>query len=152
MDDTTKNNVQQGAAMPQDMATPVAPANPIPDMTQPNPLPVDPMDSAKVPDLPTTLGVPAQSAMPTVDPMSAMQQMAGQPAQQPTPLDTNAMPQPVMPTAPMDAPAPVMSQPDPQMPTPSARQPEDLGPVTMEDLMEELQHIEDKLDEMDEKL
>lgn len=70
-----------------------------------------------------------------------------------------AMPQaPVMPSQPADsaAPAPV-AMPAQDMPAAPAQDgaqstPAQLGPVTNEELMEELQHIEDRLDEMEEKL
>lgn len=129
-------------AAPMDAPVPTAPvvdpANaPIQEPT-PTPMPVDPMDNPQVPNLPMAPVAPEVPAaqMPAPD-MTMSQQVAPQPqvaavapAPQPMPSIDSAVSTPA-------------SSPDPVMP---------LAPVTMEDLMEELQHIEDKLDEMDEKL
>jgi len=151
MDDTTQNQnpvsqpVDPAVQQTQDMSAPLMPQAPVsPSMPVANPMPADPMDTAQVADLPMApIGAnPAQDAsMPSAsDTMGAMQQMA-----------TDPMAMPSQPIPSMDAVAPVMSTaPEATMPQPTDMS--SLGPVTMEDLMEELQHIEDKLDEMDEKL
>lgn len=143
MDDTTQNP-NPTPQVPGQTDMPVAPVS--------TPVsPVDPMDNAQVPNLPTAPVVSDMPAAPVVPVPSgdsgqviqtssgqAMEQMAAtMPSMDPTP-----------------APASVnQAQVDPAVTAPVGdNNMASLGPVTMEDLMEELQHIEDKLDEMDEKL
>lgn len=158
MDNNTQN---QTPVTPVDTVT--APTDQA--VAQPAPMPVDPMDTAaqmvSLPPAPVETGdmmaqaVVQPAAMP--DPMVAS-----------TPVDQ--VTQPVLPAMPMDttAPAamPAMDMNAPVMPAvpvvdttaavvPSAPvmpAPMHMGPVTNEELMEELQRIEDRLDEIDEKL
>lgn len=149
MDDTTvQNPVQPIASVDPTVAPqPVPAADPVVPM--PPVVPVDPMDNVQVPDLPTApVADPAQVAPVPVQPepvADSLQQMA---AVQQVPQSVPApMPEPTVQVPDMPA-----AQVIPTDPSSISAGGSSLGPVTMEDLMEELQHIEDKLDEMDEKL
>ncbi len=146
MDDPTQNSVQPD---PVQQPAPVAATDAV--AMPPVPAPVDPMDNVQVPDLSVSpLQVPADPAgvLPQAVPSEnalqsdsgqAMQQMATSPSMAPDPAPQVADMVAVVPQSQVEDPLPQADATN-------------LGPVTMEDLMEELQHIEDKLDEMDEKL
>lgn len=143
MDDTTQNpNPTAAPAAPMsDPAMPVTPA-----------MPTDPMSTAQVPDLPTApvAADPAPAVQPASQPMDVLQSDSAQAMAQMA-VGSNTVPQ-----MPVPDPMPAPTVPDPMASVPTDQTQNttmsSLGPVTMEDLMEELQHIEDKLDEMDEKL
>lgn len=142
MDDSAQNPVVPTPQPQADVVSaPIAPTVP----------PVDPMDNPQVPDLPLT--PVADPATPAPAAAQAMQQMANAMS----PVDPQPQVAPLIDPMPAAQPDPVIAQPQPGVdstPVQSAPTVDSapLGPVTMEDLMEELQHIEDKLDEMDEKL
>lgn len=138
----------------------VAAATPVSSDTTGNPVqtetaPVDPMaQAAQIPAMPTApVGAdPTPAADPAVT-MPLPEQAA--PTDIPSVPTVNPMPstdaQPVVASVdPMVQPVPEVQASDSQSVTPAV--PAINGPVTNEELMEELQRIQDRLDEMDEKL
>lgn len=134
-------------------------------VAQPAPMPVDPMDAASqmssLPTVPVGTGDTTAPAAPQpiamLDPMvvSAPVDQAVQPVMPTMPMDTTVPA--ATPTMDVNAPvlpaAPVIDATAAVVPTAASMPaPMQMGPVTNEELMEELQRIEDRLDEIDEKL
>ena len=125
------------SASPAPVDPSATPAAPLPEQAAP----ADPMDQAgQIPAMPTApinATDPVATVNPVPDPMSAT--VSADPAMAPAPLPGQA-------TSEVTSVTPDMNI------QPATTVPAATGPVTNEELMEELQRIQDRLDEMDEKL